>query len=304
MLRTTLLLIVILASPALAAEPDPEFTRTDLVVYGEKLGMALTMDVIAPKANANGRAIVFVMSGGWYSDRAMGKTLLLLPKEFLRRGYTVFQVYHGTQPKFSIPEILEDIHRSVRFIRYHAADYKIDPDKIGIYGGSAGGHLSLMQGMAGNAGNPAATDPVDKVSSRVQAVACFFPPTDFLNYGKPGEEALGTGTLAGFPAPFAFTELKANPLRYEPITDSVKRREIGKQISPITHVTADDPPTLIVHGDKDFLVPIQQAEVIVAKLKEVGVPAKLVVKEGAAHGWTDWTQDIVPMADWFDEHLK
>ena len=74
------------------------------------------------------------------------------------------------------------------------ADYSIDPDRIGITGGSAGGHLSLMQGTAGDKGNPAAQNPIDKTSSRVQAVACFFPPTDFLNYGKPGENAVGRGS--------------------------------------------------------------------------------------------------------------
>jgi acetyl esterase/lipase len=303
MLRIVLIALA-LTTPALAAEPDPQFTRQELVVYGEKLGMALTMDVITPRANANGRGIIFVMSGGWYSDRSMGKTLLLVPREFVKRGYTIFQVYHGTQPKFAIPEIVQDIHRAVRYIRYHAADYKIDPQKIGIYGGSAGGHLSLMQGTAGDAGNPSAPDPIDRVSSRVQAVACFFPPTDFLNYGKEGEEALGTGVLAGFPAPFDFTELMPNPPRYVPITDPQRRREIGRQISPIYHVTADDPPMLIVHGDKDLLVPFQQAQIFIAKVKEAGVPAQLVVKEGAAHGWADWQQDVVAMADWFDEHLK
>src|SRR5258708_2778898 len=114
-----------------------------------------------------------------------------------------------------------------------------------------------MQGTAGDAGNPSARDPLARVSSRVQAVACFFPPTDFLNYGKPGENALGRGTLKNFSAPFAFQELdrKAGGQgKYVLITDEAKILEIGKTISPINHVTADDPPTLIIHGDKDFLV--------------------------------------------------
>ena len=99
------------------------------------------------------------------------------------------------------------MNRAVRFIRYHARDYGIDPDRIGIYGASAGGHLSLMQGTAGDVGDPKAKDAVDRVSSRVQAVACFFPPTDFLNYGKTGEDAIGRGVLQGFKAPFEFHEL-------------------------------------------------------------------------------------------------
>src|SRR5439155_3550362 len=112
-------------------------------------------------------------------DSIKPMTPLLL--EFLKRGYTVFAVVHGSQPKFTVPEILLDMHRAVRYIRSHAQDFKIEPERIGITGGSAGGHLSLMQGTAGDLGDPKARDPVERVSSRVQAVACFFPATDFLN---------------------------------------------------------------------------------------------------------------------------
>ena len=148
--------------------------------------------------------MIWVVSGGWFSGHEAINTGFL--DELLRRGYTVFAVVHGSQPKFTIPEILQDMNRAVRFIRHHAKDYHIDPDRIGITGGSAGGHLSLMQGTAGTAGDPKAKDPVDRESSRVQAVACFFPPTDFLNYGKPGEIALGCGILKDFQAPFDFHE--------------------------------------------------------------------------------------------------
>ena len=99
--------------------------------------------------------------------------------ELLKRGYTVFAVVHGSQPRFTIPEIVKDMNRAVRFIRFHAKDYHIDPDRIGITGGSAGGHLSLMQGTAGDTGDKNAKDPVDQTSSRVQAVGCFFPAHGF-----------------------------------------------------------------------------------------------------------------------------
>jgi acetyl esterase/lipase len=134
--------------------------------------------VFTPRENANGAAIIWVVSGGWFSSHDFVNAGFIA--EYLKRGYTVFAVVHGSQPKFSIPEVLEDMHRSVRFIRSRAEQYKIDPNRIGITGASAGGHLSLMQGTAGNEGNPEAKDPVDRVSSRVQAVACFFPPTDRL----------------------------------------------------------------------------------------------------------------------------
>jgi len=284
-----------------AGEDGPD-TRTADVVYGKKEGVALTMDVFTPKKNANGAAVIWVVSGGWFSSHAG-----ISPKNaepFTKRGYTVFAVVHGSQPRFTIPEILQDMHRATRFIRYHAKDYKIDPDRIGISGASAGGHLSLMQGMAGDLGDPKAKDPVDRVSSRVQAVACFFPPTDFLNYGENGKDAIGRGTLSAFKAPFDFKVLDPKTKAFERITDEKKIVEIGTAISPITHVSADDPPTLIIHGDKDFLVPIQQAEIIVAKLKEVGVPAELVVRPGAAHGWKDLNNDLSIFADWHDKHLK
>ena len=308
-------------------QPQPGYTRKEDVVYGRKYGVALTLDVLTPKEHRNGLGIIFVVSGGWYSshpgDGGAGRC-----KELLARGYTVFAVTHGSQPKFSIPEIFGDMSRAVRFIRAHAAEYGIDPEQLGITGGSAGGHLSLMQGMAGepaNAqpapGSPAALlgqlegpagapanvvpkDPIDRLSSRVQAVACFFPPTDFLNYGKPGENAVGEGILWNFSGAFGFEEFEPYWRKLVPITDPAKRREIGVAISPITYVSPDDPPTLIIHGDADWLVPIQQSQTFIQKLKAAGVDAKLVVKPGAAHGWADMAPDLALIADWFDQHLK
>ncbi len=290
-----------------ANQGEPSFTHKADVIYGRKHGMALTMDVFTPKANANDAGVILVISGGWVSahNPNFGKNPLV--SELTRRGYTVFAVVHGSQPKYTIPEILEDMHRAVRYIRSHAAEYKIDPDRIGITGGSAGGHLSLMLGTAGKPGIANASDLVNRASSRVQAVACFFPPTDFLNYGKAGENALGRGVLKNFSAPFAFQELDrkfGGTGKYVLITDEAKILEIGKKISPINHVTADDAPTLIIHGDKDVLVPIQQAEIIIAKFKEVGVPAELRVKKGAGHGWADMAKDMPRIVDWFDKHLK
>jgi dipeptidyl aminopeptidase/acylaminoacyl peptidase len=176
--------------------------------------------------------------------------------------------------------------------------------RFGIAGGSAGGHLSLMQGTAGKDGDPNSKDPVNRESSKVQAVACFFPPSDFLNYGKKGEVALGTGVLAGFKAPFEFQEMDKVTNSFVRINLEEHRRKIGKDISPIYHVSKTSAPTLIVHGDADFLVPIQQAEIIIAKLKEEGVPAELVVKKGLGHGWPGLDKDLVTVADWFDKHLK
>jgi acetyl esterase/lipase len=295
---------VVLLAGAVRGDDKP-YTRKSDVVYGRKYGTALTLDVFTPKQNANGAAVILVISGGWFSAHEFidGFVANFGAEQLLTRGYTLFAVVHGSQPRYTIPEVLEDMHRAVRFIRLHAAEYHIDPERIGITGGSAGGHLSLMQGTAGDKGKPDAKDPLERTSSRVQAVGCYYPPTDFLNYGAPGKVALGCGTLAGFKAPFEFHELDKKTNVFVRITAMDRLLEIGRQISPITHVTSDDPPTLILHGNKDTLVPIQQAETIIAKFKEVGVPAELVVKEGAAHGWKDQPKDMARIADWFDKYL-
>src|SRR5262249_26205854 len=155
---------------------------------------------------------------------------------FLQRGYTVFAVCHGSMPRYTIPEIIQDMHRAVRFIRHTAKEHGIDPDRLGIAGGSAGGHLSLMIGTAGDAGDAKATARVEQQSSRVQAVACFFPPTDFLNYGEKDKLALGVGLLAPFKAAFEFNELDPKTRTYVPIRDVDRILAIGKDISPVNHV--------------------------------------------------------------------
>jgi acetyl esterase/lipase len=296
------LLFVFLASGVVRADDAPVFTRTRDVIYGRKAGLALTMDVFAPKANANGLGIICVVSGGWRSHP--GAIRPAMYQALLERGYTVFAVVHGTQPTFTIPEILNDMNRAVRFIRYHAKDYRIDPDHLGITGGSAGGHLSLMMGTAGDKGDPKASDPVERMSSRVQAVACFYPPTDFLNWGKTGDVLDAPHMDRRFKAAIDFKELDKEHSIFVRVTDDKKVKDLLRRISPMTHVSADDAPTLIIHGDNDRLVPLQQSETIVAKFKEVGVPAKLIVKKGCGHGWITILKDTETLADWFDQYLK
>jgi acetyl esterase/lipase len=269
--------------------------------------LALTLDHFTPKKERNGAAVVVVVSGGWFSDPAMIDASFFRPyvEEPVRRGYTVFAVCHGSQPRFTIPDAIADVNRAVRFIRSHARDYQIDPDRIGITGGSAGGHLSLMLGTAGDAGDPKAKDEVERTSSRVQAVACFFPPTDFLNYGGKGKYAFAEdGLLANFRVAIDVREFDRRTKRLEHITDKDKVETLSRRVSPITHVSADDPPALIIHGDADKLVPIEQAERIVKEFKEKGVPAELIVKKGALHGWNGMDKDMVKVVDWFDRHLK
>ncbi len=294
-------LLVLSFCGAARAEEPATFTRTSDVIYGRKFGLSMTLDVFAPKVKANGVGIIFVVSGGWFSNPDNINAAFFA--DCLDRGYTVFAVCHGSQPKFTLPEIIGDMHRSVRFVRYHAKDYKIDPDRIGIMGASAGGHLSLMMGTAGKDGDPKAKDPVDRVSSKVQAVACFFPPTDFLNYGEAGKEMIDRSFQPPFTAAVDYHEFDPKKALYVPVTDKDKLREISRQVSPITFVTKDSAPTLLIHGDKDKLVPIQQSEEILAKLKEAKVPAELIVKKDGAHGWLTILEDSKRFGDWFDKYL-
>jgi len=266
------------------------FTRTEDVIYGRKFGTALTLDVFQP-AKTNGVGIIFMVSGGWFSHHDSISAPKLQP--FLDRGYTVFAVVHGSQPKFIVTEIVQDIHRAVRFIRHNAAKFGVDPERLGITGASAGGHLTLTIAVKGSPGNPEAKDPVDRESSAVQCAACFFPPTDFLNYGGPGEDAVGVGTLKNFKPAFG------------PRSDTAEgRQELGREISPIYFIHSNMPPVLIIHGDADKLVPIYQAEIFIKSCEEMGVTAKLFVHRGGGHGWPGLNQELPILADWFDEYLR
>lgn len=288
------------------ADPRP-YTRQRDVIYGHKSGMALTMDVFAPKKNAKGTAIVALISGGWFSDPAAIDSPFFVQYVYepLKRGYTVFAVCHGSQPNFTVPEVIADANRAVRFVRYHAREYHIDPDHIGVTGGSAGGHLSLMLGVSSDSGNPRSTDAVERTSSRVQAVGCFVPPTDFLNYGEKGKNAFTeNGMLANFRTAVDVRQLDKRTKRLERSDDKEKFEALCRRISPLAHVSSDAAPTLIIQGDADSLVPLQQAEAMVAKLKSVGVPAELIVKKGANHIWAGMDKDMAAILDWFDKYLK
>jgi acetyl esterase/lipase len=275
---------------ALNTQAASDYLRTEDVIYGRKFGTALTLDVFQPP-KANGYGIILMVSGGFFSSHEA-----INPRFFdalLERGYTVFAVVHGSQPKFVITEIEQDIHRAVRFIRQNAGKYGVDAGRLGITGGSAGGHLSLTMATKGAKGNPDAKDPVDRQSSEVQCVACFFPPTDFLNYGQTGEDAVGVGTLAGFKPAFG------------PLSDTAEERQkLGHEISPIYFVHSNMPPILIIHGDADTLVPIYQARQFAKKCEEMGNRVRVVVREGKNHGWPGIEKDIEVFADWFDEHLR
>jgi acetyl esterase/lipase len=277
------------------------------IIYGRKDGVALTMVEVRPNVKPNGKAIIRVMAGNWISSYSMIDWYMSGSRKFLEHGYKVYMVVVGSQPRFAIPDQVEDLKRSVRYIRYHSTKLGIDPDRIGIEGSSAGGNLSLIVAMSDDVIKTNAPDPVDRVSSRVQAAAVLYPPVDFFNWGMQGANMLSAGELLKrnriFGA-FDFRVLNNAFTTYDFITDTAERRRIAREISPVYAISPDDPPVFIIHGDADMTVPLQQSQVFVAKLKEAGVPHRFVIKKGGKHNQPDMMPELNEFADWFDTHLR
>jgi acetyl esterase/lipase len=249
------------------------------------------------------------MAGNWFSffEWAESKDMIEVSKTlYTQRGYTVFEVVVASQPRYAIPDEINDLKRAIRYIRYNAKQLGIDPDHIGIEGGSAGGHLSLAVATADDKIDMASADPVDHVSSRVQAVAVLYPPTDFLNWGPLGNiiNARGLQLQAGVYGAFDFRKFNDSTKTYDFISDTAARNKIGREISPLYFVSPDDPPVFIIHGDADPVVPLQQSQTIIAKFKEAGVPNNFIIKKGAKHNFDDMQPEVKQFADWFDKYLK
>lgn len=277
------------------------------IVYGRKDGMGLLMTQLKPKVKSNGKAIISVQAGSWFSNFNMIERGVYYKREYLGKGYNVFMVVLGSQPRYAIPDQVEDLKRAVRYIRYNAKQLGIDPAHIGIEGGSAGGHLSLIIATADEKINANASDPVDRVSSRVQAAAVLFPPTDFFNWGFPGAATINQREIQKqlrVYGAFDFRVWNNSTLTYDPVTDTAARNKIGKEISPIYAVSPDDPPISIIHGDADMTVPVQQSQTFVAKLKEAGVTNNFVIKKGGRHNPDDMQPELNQFVDWFDKYLK
>jgi dipeptidyl aminopeptidase/acylaminoacyl peptidase len=283
-----------------------EFTRKRDVIYGRKHGMALTMDVFTPE-NAKGIGVLWVVSGSGRSDHTKIDTPSYRERIqiLLNKGYTVFAVVHSSAPRFVLQEMAEDIHRAVRFVRFHADEFHVDPNRIGIAGASAGGSLSLLVGTSGNEGNPNHVDPVERVSSKVQAVGSFFAPTDWLDFDGKGTDVLDfqKAKYGSVDPSFVFYDFDENQQIYRIITDKKQIRKHLKEYSPISHVTRDDAPTVIVHGDADPFIPFQQSRRMINRLEKAGIPSKLITRKGKGHGWTNWERDVTLIADWFDKQL-
>ena len=284
---------LILALAALAAGVwlyyHPSLASVQRVTYGQRHGHEVSYDVVRPE-NPNGLGVALMVSGRWKSGTNSFRPWMTAP--LLRRGYTILAVYHVSQPEATVAEIFEDVSRAIRHIRHHARDHGIDPARLGVTGGSAGGHLSLLLATRGGPGLTQTADPIDRESSAVQAVAIFYPVTDLLNLGNSTENLHDGGPPKSFVEAF----------RPQPngLTNWV---DIGKPLSPIFHLHPGVPPTLIYHGDADTLVPLDQSQRYQARAREVGPTVELVVHPGGKHGWLTMLWDIHHFADWFDQHL-
>ena len=252
------------------------------VVYGHKMGMALTLDVIRPEKQ-NGAAVIFVVSGGWNSNWFPPETYrrVEMLNELVNRGYVVILLRHGSAPLFKVPDAVADVKKAIKFLHDKCGDFGFDAKRMGVCGMSAGGHLSLMLGTDTNSTLPpdeSADSEATKNSAKVAAVVAYFPPTDLRSMVGPSRD---------FPA-----------LDFD--------KDLGDEVSPLVCVTPDDAPTLLVHGTRDRLVPLRHSEEIKAAFDEDKVPCELITIEGAGHGFRgdDSKRATQASIDWFERFLS
>ena len=258
---------------------SPSFAELGIksdVIYGHKDGMALVYSVLQPE-NANGAAIVFMVSGGWFSRWSPPQRYAAQFDDMLDAGFTVIPVHHGSAPRYRVPEAYADVSRAIRHIKLHAQQHGIDPDRIGVTGGSAGGHLSLMLGMDSDAGIDGDRDEVMRNSNAVAAIVAYFPPVDLREITGPNDR---------FPA-LDFEQRKA------------------AAISPILHADPSDPPTLLIHGDADTLVDISNSIDMQAEFEKHHITSEFITISGAGHRFRgdDATRAAALRLDWFKKYL-
>ncbi len=288
-------------------------------VYGHKYGMAMTFDVYTP-VNQNGAAVLFINSGGYDSgkmrqcEKGENTEWTFIPiqpmsrwdlpqliveqysfEKLLAAGFTVFDIRHGSNPKFTIDEIFEDCSRAVRYIKFHAKEYGIDIERIGLWGGSAGGHLALLLGahvvkgktsyknMTGAFELNGGDEPELYMSSRVKTVAVYYPAGyDLVSDRKE--------------YPDVFKELPA--LNVD--------NAVLAEVSIKNYLKEMNLPVLIIYGDQDFPMIIRSSENTSADLRKRNVEVKTVVLLGVAHEFKgkDGYKDAAPGQKAMDELVK
>ncbi len=287
LLGLSLGLVAVLVGASMQDPSAPEGVRaTTGIVYREVGDRQARLDLYQPEEPPppGGRPVVIAIHGGGWrggSKDGYGRMAARLAQQ----GYVVVSVsYLLSKPDApSWPDNFEDVREAVRWVRRHAREYGIDPDRVVAMGASAGGHLAALlgcypDGPVARDGLPAENPKASpgSVSARVQAVIDFYGPTDLV--------ALQSSRRAGGPIDlFLGGSSEAVPGRYE-------------AASPVRHVSSDDPPMLLFHGDQDQTVPIEQAHRLVSELKRTGVRHSLIVVKGAGHGFglNAGARDLLP----------
>ncbi len=255
------------------------------VIYGHRDGMALTYDVFKP-LQPNGALVVNMVSAGWRSSWGPPEERQARYQWLIDKGFTVVALHHASAPRFQVTDAVTDIRLGLRHIKLHAKDYGAVPERIGVWGASAGGHLSLVAGVMADDGDAAAANPLERSGNRVRAVVAYFPPTDL-------DVLLGSRTKSG-------------AIDFD---DSLRAG-----ISPVHFADPRDPPTLIISGGADKGVPVAQSEMMKAAFDKAGVRNELKVFPDADHDFyvkgdpakTDAyaLEAMNAMVAWFEKELK
>lgn len=304
MQRTSVYLLVMLGWVAAASiradeKSAPPFTQKEDVVFADVHGIGLLLDIFTPVGEKNGLAIVDVVSGSFFSDRGKLRAHVKFGvyDEFCAKGYTVFAVRPGSMTKFAIPEMADHVKMAIRWVRLNHEKFGVNTDRMGIVGASAGGHLASLVALTPDDGSPTSTDPLFRQSCRIQAAAVFFPPADFLAWGDINVD---TNKTPGLPIMFK-NIIFAGPA--VPRSPERLKEQIMK-ISPAHQVKENSPPFLLIHGDADPIVPLQQSKIFFQRLKEKGVDAELIIKPGGEHPWPTLRDEVKIAVQWVDSKLR
>lgn len=280
--------------------------KKENIVYGMVSGGALLMDQYVPD-KPNKKAIVYIPGSAWgyvYAqnyDHEPLKDDMVLDSTYTGRwvaslvenGYTVFVINHRFTPAFQYQSIIEDCRRAVRFVRYHAKKFLIDPDKIGAMGHSSGGNLSAMLGVSDTL-YWENKSPVDSVSSKVQAVVTLAAPFNLANFNRQQDTAMANNFVLSAIAAYmgGLPKIKSG--------DFVLSGKYA-DASPLAFVSSAAAPVLIYYSDNDPLIPARQAVEMYEKLKQQNVPVKLVAKHNEAH---NPVPDMTEVNNWFKKYLQ